>query len=120
MIGKTVAESIEKTLKERGITKGKFYKESGITSATFSNWKRGIYEPSSEQIKKVERYLGISFEFKEKTAPDPDARTVTDDDIKFAFFGTTDITDELYAEVKRYAQYAMEQEKFKKFHQKKE
>ena len=123
MFGTTVTETVERILKERGISKGKFYSESGITSATFSNWKRGVFEPSSEQIKKIENYLGISFEIKEKTATtfasaDEIAANI-DDSIRFALFGTTDISDELYEEVKRYAKYALEQEKFKKFHQQK-
>lgn len=63
---------VEDELQRRGISKGKFYKESGISSATLSQWRCNIYSPSSENIRKIEDYLDISFEFeidaKEKSA----------------------------------------------------
>lgn len=69
MDGFSVVQIIEEELKRQGISKGKFYKESGISSATFSQWRTGIYAPSSEALKKIERYLGITFTIGQKNKP---------------------------------------------------
>ena len=62
MDSKKIVKSIETELVRRGISKGQFYKESGISSATFSQWKTGVYYPSVAALKKVEKYLGMRFE----------------------------------------------------------
>lgn len=69
MYGKSFVELIERELKTRGISKGEFYKGSGISSSTFSQWRSGEYSPSSEGIKRVEDFLGMRFEINEKPAP---------------------------------------------------
>lgn len=107
-----VVKAIERELKKRQIPKGRFYEESGITSSVLSNWRKGINQPSAEQLKKVEDYLGLKFEFSEVGA--------NHDSVKFALFGTDEITDELYQEVLRFAKYAHEQERFRNFNQRKE
>lgn len=77
MDGLSFVQIIEAELKKRGIPKERFYKESGISSATMSQWRKRIYSPSSAAIKKIEEYFGIelSIEHKEK-AP---ALTVKDE-----------------------------------------
>ena len=74
---------VEAELKKRGIPKERFYKESGISSATMSQWRKRIYSPSSAAIKKIEDYFGIelSIEHKEKTPalPAKDERDIAKD-----------------------------------------
>ena len=59
----------------------------------------------------IAEYLSLPVEQiltgEEKSTPVPeDRRAVTDEDIKFALFGgDSDITDEMYEEVKRFAAY---------------
>jgi transcriptional regulator with XRE-family HTH domain len=67
--GLAFVQMIEAELKKRNIPKERFYAESGISSATMSQWRKRIYSPSSAAIKKIEDYLGIVFsiEHKEKT-----------------------------------------------------
>lgn len=71
MDGLAFVQMIEAELKKRKIPKERFYAESGISSATMSQWRKRIYSPSSAAIKKIEDYLGIVFliEQKEKTPP---------------------------------------------------
>lgn len=57
---------IEAELKRRGISKAEFYSATGISSATFSQWRKRIYYPSSTAIKKIENYLGIKLKFRTK------------------------------------------------------
>lgn len=69
MDGLAFVQMVESELKRRGIPKERFYKESGISSATMSQWRKRIYSPSSAAIKKIEEYLGIIFSIEHKDAP---------------------------------------------------
>jgi transcriptional regulator with XRE-family HTH domain len=61
--------AIEEELKNKKIAKSDFYKATGISSATFSQWRNRIYSPSSAAIKKVEDYLGIVLTIEQKEKP---------------------------------------------------
>ena len=69
MDGLAFVQMVESELKRRGIPKEQFYKESGISSATMSQWRKRIYSPSSAAIRKIEEYLGIVFSIEHKDAP---------------------------------------------------
>lgn len=60
MDGLAFVQLIEVELAKRNITKEKFYNESGISSATMSQWRKNKYSPSSAAIKKIEDYFGIT------------------------------------------------------------
>ena len=60
MDGKTVVRIVETILAERGISKVEFYEKSGISSATFSQWRNGQHDPTQAKIDMVEKYLGVS------------------------------------------------------------
>lgn len=61
MTGKELADAIDVELKKKGMTKAEFYKQIGITPATFSNWKNNVYFPSKDNLDKIQNILGISF-----------------------------------------------------------
>lgn len=54
---------IEIRLKELGKTKGEFYKESGISSASYSQWNTGDFSPSKRKLKAASDCLGVSIEY---------------------------------------------------------
>lgn len=117
MDGLAFVQIVEVELKKRGIPKEQFYRESGISSATMSQWRKRIYSPSSAAIRKIEEYLGVEFslEQKESTPTVSGERAVSDDDIKFALFGGDgEITDAMYEEVRRFAAYVKQREAEKK------
>lgn len=117
MDGLAFVQMVELELKKRDIPKEQFYRESGISSATMSQWRKRIYSPSSAAIKKIEEYLGVTFtiEQKEKAPTENGERSVSDDDIKFALFGGDgEITDEMYDEVKRFAEFVKQRGSGKK------
>lgn len=117
MDGLAFVQMVEAELKRRGIPKERFYKESGVSSATMSQWRKRIYSPSSAAIKKIEDYLGITFtiEQKEKEPTETGERQVTDEDIQFALFGGSDeITEKMYDEVKKFAAYVKQREGYNK------
>ena len=86
--GLAFVQMIEVELKKRNIPKEQFYKESGISSATMSQWRKRIYSPSSAAIAKIENYLGITFtiEQKEKAPTGSGERDILDE-IDIAFYG---------------------------------
>ena len=88
MDGLAFVQMVEAELKRRGIPKEQFYRESGVSSATMSQWRKRIYSPSSAAIKKIEDYLGVVFsiEQKEKTPTVSGERDILDD-VDFAFYG---------------------------------
>ena len=69
MDGFDFVEIIETELKRRNITKAEFYAATEISSATFSQWRKRIYSPSSAAVKKVEQFLGIKFTFGQENKP---------------------------------------------------
>lgn len=69
MDGLAFVQMVEIELKKRHISKEQFYRESGISSATMSQWRKRIYSPSSAAIKKIEEYLGIEFSLEQKEKP---------------------------------------------------
>ena len=117
MDGLAFVQMVEIELKKRNIPKERFYRESGISSATMSQWRKRIYSPSSAAIKKIEDYLGVTFTIEQKeNAPAGDSkRAVSDDEIKFALFrGREDITDAMYEEVLSFAEYVARREEERK------
>jgi hypothetical protein len=60
--GKAFVDIIEKELKARRISKAEFYEATGISSATFSQWRKQIYCPSSANIEKIGDFLHMRFE----------------------------------------------------------
>ena len=70
MNGKEVARIVDSELASRGISKAEFYAQSGVSSATMSQWRTGKYEPTPERLAKIEKCLGISFADYEKSDMD--------------------------------------------------
>lgn len=66
MDGLAFVQMVEIELKKRGIPKEQFYRESGVSSATMSQWRKRVYSPSSAAIKKIEDYLGVVFTIEQK------------------------------------------------------
>lgn len=50
---------IEVRLKEMGKSKKQFYEETGISSATYSQWNTGMFAPSKKKIEAVSSYIGV-------------------------------------------------------------
>lgn len=58
MKGEDFAQFIERELKRRGIPKGKFYEDIGVSASAMFGWKRGA-EPKKETVKAVEEYFDM-------------------------------------------------------------
>ena len=115
-----IIKRIELRIAELGMSKADFYKNSGISSASYSQWNTGKYKPTDTKLQKAAETLGVSFEYlrygENKKAPtETGERSVSDDDIKFALFGGDgEITDAMYQEVKEFAALIKLRESMKK------
>lgn len=63
MDGPTIVKLVETELKSRKIPKAEFYRETKISSTTFSQWRNGLYSPSTSSIKAIEDFLGIEVKY---------------------------------------------------------
>lgn len=79
MDGLAFVQLIETELAKRQIPKERFYKESGISSANMSQWRKRIYSPSADAIRKVEEYFGINLVLAQKNNA-PGEYSLTEDE----------------------------------------
>lgn len=55
-------KKFEELLKEKNVTAYQVAKETGIATATLSNWKAGKYTPKIDKLKKLADYFGVPIE----------------------------------------------------------
>lgn len=118
-----IIKRIEMRITELGMAKADFYKQSGISSASYSQWNTGLYRPSEKKLRSAAECLGVSYEYirygtsaENKNAPtDAGERSMSDSELKFALWGDCeDISDDDLADVRRYAAFVRERKKDKK------
>ena len=56
-------EIFEKLCELKGVTAYRVCKETGLTTATISNWKAGRYTPKADKLQKIADYFGVSLEY---------------------------------------------------------
>ena len=56
-------EIFEKLCGNKGVTPYRVCKETGVTTATISNWKAGRYVPKADKMQKLADYFGVSIEY---------------------------------------------------------
>ena len=117
----TLYDNIMALCESRGIKGGKMCSDVGISKGLLTDLKMGRRSGvSAVTAQKIAAYFGVSVgyllgEETEKTPAEVSKRIVSDDDIKFALFrGKEDITDEMYQEVKNFAEFVAQREANKK------
>ena len=60
--GKSLATLSDTYCFENQITKKQFSRDTGISSATLSQWRTGQYTPSQKNIRQLEEYFGVSID----------------------------------------------------------
>ena len=105
---------------KKGVSPTRATVEIGLSRTIGTKWKTTGATPQGETLSKIADYFGVSVDYllgnepKEKTPAETGERTVSDEDIMFALFnGADDITDEMFEEVKRFAQFIQERERNK-------
>lgn len=109
---------IDELLTAKGISGAKMSADLGMSRSFMTELRKGRAKSVKlETAQKIADYLGVSLscllgEDEKNPPPESRERNVTDEDIKFALFGGSgEITDEMYAEVKRFAAYLKEKRK---------
>ncbi|MEG2013791.1 MAG: helix-turn-helix transcriptional regulator [Anaerovoracaceae bacterium] len=56
-------EIFEKLLEEHGVTAYRVAKDTGIGTATLTNWKNGKYTPKQDKMQKIADYFDVSIDY---------------------------------------------------------
>lgn len=88
----------------------------GINPNVITNWKNGSNKSYRGYSKEIAAFYGVSEKYilgetNEKNAPAETGRSISDSELKFALWGTTEITNEVLEDVRRFAKFAEEQER---------
>lgn len=55
-------DNFRQIIEKKGLTPYRVAKETGISTATMSSWKNGLYTPKLDKLIKIAEYLGVSLE----------------------------------------------------------
>lgn len=80
-------EIFEHLLQLHGISSYQVYKQTGVSQAILSNWKKGKYVPSVKNLQKIADFFNVSVDYlttgKEDNAEDSDVKKNRDLKIQF-------------------------------------
>ena len=97
----------EELLKDRNISAYKVSKATGVSQATFSQWKKGDYTPKADKLQKIADYFSVPISyFYEDQEPDDDEKRK----LLLAFLA---LNDEGKAKLMEYANDLNDMEKYK-------
>ena len=94
-------KKVKEICKERKIPISKLEKDLGFSNGYISQLKKGVFP--SDRLKLIAKHLGLPISYFLNGN-----ETDMNDDLLFALFGTTEgVTDEMFEEVKQYAQFVL-------------
>ena len=104
--------------KEKGVAPTRAALDIGLSKSAPIKWRTTGATPNGETLNKIAEYFSVSvsvlFGEETKKAPTQEGeRKVSDDDIKFALWGTREIDDDVLDRVRQFAKFAQENEKNK-------
>lgn len=100
-----LADKLKKLRSDSGMTQAEFADVFSISNGTIAMWETGKRTPDIEMIKRIANYFHVSVDYLVGNETENEKDPVSENDIKFALFhGAEGITDEMYAEVKQFAE----------------
>ena len=111
-------DRFESLCKQKGVSKQKACIDCGLSRTAWNKWKAGAI-PNGDAVQSLADYFGVTTDYlltgeETKKAPTQEGeRKVSDDDIKFALWGTREIDDDVLDRVRQFAKFAQENEKNK-------
>lgn len=93
---------LKRTCNEKGTTITAVLKELGISTSKGTAWKNGS-TPNGEILSKLAAYFNVTTDYLLGNDTSKTNDPATNDQLKFALFGDTDVSDELLEEVKEIA-----------------
>ena len=99
----TFHERLKKVMTDKGITQSELCVRTGIPKSAMSQYLSGAFRPKQERSRLIAKAVGVSEDW--LNGIDENSRVkATDEDIKFALWGGAEgITDEMFEEVKQFA-----------------
>ena len=111
-------DRFEDLCKQKGVSKQRACIDCGLSRTAWNKWKAGAI-PNGDAVQSLADYFGVTTDYlltgeETKKAPTQEGeRKVSDDDIKFALWGTREIDDDVLDRVRQFAKFAKENEKNK-------
>ncbi len=99
---KIILSQIDTLCAQKGITRAKALIESGAGKDFAVNIQKGS-KPSAEKIKRIANYFNVSTDYLLDNDTSKVKDPPTDNDIKLALFGTVEVDNALYDDVKKIA-----------------
>ncbi len=102
----------EKLCEEKGVTPYRVCKETGITTATISNWKAGRYVPKADKMKKIADYFDVTVDYL-MTGEEPKdySAELSSVDTLAAHFEGEELSDEEMEEIMNYVRFVKSRRK---------
>lgn len=101
-------EALINIRKSKGLSQQDVADYLGISRQAYCNYENGKREASYETLLQLSEYFNVTVD---ELLGRESKHNVTEDDIRFALFdGADNITDEMYKEVKRFAEYVKQRE----------
>ena len=110
-------ERVKSICKERKIPISKLERDLGYSNGYIGQLRKGVFP--TDRLVDIANYLNVSTTYlltgdEAKKAPTQEGeRQISDDDIKFALWGTREIDDDVLDRVRQFAKFAQENEKNK-------
>ncbi len=100
-------------IKQKKVSKNKLLTELGLGKNSFVDWAENGNIPSGTTLEKIADYFNVSIDYLlgRTDNPSPTEPALEGDNLKFALFGTTDITDEIMDDVRRFAEFVAQRKK---------
>ena len=104
---------------KKGVSPKKATEDIGLSNSITTKWKKTGATPKGDTLQRIADYFGVTTDYLltgEETKKPPThegERKVSDDDIKFALWGTREIDDDVLDRVRQFAKFAQENEKNK-------
>ena len=110
---------IRELRKAKNMTLKDLGKILGVAESTVSQYETGKRQPDNETLLMLGEFFGVPVGYLlgseiEKAPSSDGSRLISDDDIKFALWGTQEIDDEVLDQVKAFAKFARENTKNRK------
>ena len=79
-----IARIVDAYCAAHGISKAEFTKQTGVSSATLSQWRKGVYKPSEKALDAISKFIGSPIDSLDNVFRAP---TVSDDNVSFPVIG---------------------------------
>ena len=107
-------ELILELIRKKSESHAQFEKDINVKPKTVDGWKRGNSKSYLKILPEIAAYFNVTTDYLLGNDTSDTKNPPDDNDIKFALFGTTEIDDDVYDDVKRFAKIAKQMREEKK------